>query len=43
MVVTNLIGAAVVLAVIHLILPLPTTRNAADVRTLNAIVAGVAL
>lgn len=39
MVVTNLIGAAVVLAVIYLILPLPPLRHAADVRELNAIVA----
>lgn len=41
MVVTNLIGAAVVLAVIYLILPLPPTRDAAGVRELNAIVAAV--
>ena len=41
MVVTNLIGAAVVLAVIYLILPLPPIRDAAGVRELNAIVAAV--
>ncbi|MEO8966897.1 MAG: hypothetical protein ABI355_04815 [Solirubrobacteraceae bacterium] len=39
LVVTNLIGAAVVLAVIYLILPLPPVRDAAAVRQLNAIVA----
>lgn len=41
LVVTNLIGAAVVLAVIYLILPLPPVRDAAAVRELNAIVAAV--
>jgi len=39
LVVTNLIGAAVVLAVIYLILPLPPVHDAAAVRQLNAIVA----
>lgn len=39
--VTNLIGAAVVLAVFYLILPLPPVRDAGAVRQLNAIVAAV--
>jgi len=38
LVVTNLIGAAVVLAVFYLILPLPPVRDAGAVRQLNAIV-----
>ncbi|HET9102693.1 MAG TPA: adenylate/guanylate cyclase domain-containing protein [Solirubrobacteraceae bacterium] len=41
LVITNLVGAAIVLAVIYLVLPLPPVHDASQLRRLNAIVAAV--